>query len=141
MNIEDLIEKNKESNRKVRQSIMIFNNYEQTVAEYEEEFGHGSKGKSMRRAKHNCPCPVCGTIMNFYTPPLEPKHPSIDHKHPKFLSRHLALDPVNFWIICQECNQEKGNKTWPAYEYWLESKYGSNSHQYRGAVANRPSKI
>jgi 5-methylcytosine-specific restriction endonuclease McrA len=141
MKSEDLIRQNKESNRKVRQSIMAFNNYEATRKQYEDVFSYGDQGKSIRRAKHGSPCPICGRIMNYNSHWQNPEHPSIDHKHPKFLARHLALNTDNFWVICQACNHEKGNKTWPAYEFWLEDKYGINSRQYRAAIDHRPTKI
>ncbi len=140
MDIQDLINANKESNKKVRQAVMKFNNYEENLREYNSEFSYGQKGKSIRQSKDGHPCPVCGKIMDYNTHPMSPEHPSIDHKHPKFLSRHLVLDTDNFWVICNACNQEKGTKTWPAYEFWLQEKYGINSRQYKAAIANRPTK-
>lgn len=141
MDIKALIEANKESNRKVRQAIMKFNNYPEEIQEKWKDFTNGENAKSFRRGKDNYPCPVCGITMNFFTDPLDSKHPTIDHKQPKFLSRHLAFDTDNLWVICQACNHEKGGMTWIAYEYWLENRYGKNSRRYQAAVANRPTKI
>jgi hypothetical protein len=38
MDIQDLINANKESNRKIRKAIMEFNNYQETVEKYNDEF-------------------------------------------------------------------------------------------------------
>ena len=140
MDIQDLINANKESNRKIRKAVMKFNNYQDTVEKYNNQFSYGHQGKLLRQAKHGLACPVCREMMNYNTPPSFPDHPTIDHKHPKFLARHLALDTDNFWVICNACNKEKGTKTWPAYESWLQERYGTDSHQYQAAIAHRPTK-
>lgn len=140
MDIRKLIEANKQSNRKVRQAIMNFNNYHETRKQW-ETFTYGDQARSWRRSQHNQPCPVCEIIMNYNTDPLDPTHPTIDHKHPKNLARHLALDSDNFWVICQACNQEKGGKTWTAYEYWIKEKYGKESQRYQAVIAHRPSQF
>ncbi len=140
MDIKKLIEANKKSNYNVRRAIMKFNHYPETLEQW-KIFTYGDQARSLRRSKHNQPCPVCQIIMNYNTDPLDPTPPTIDHKHPKNLARHLALDSHNFWIICQACNQEKGGKTWKAYEYWLENHYGKDSLQLQVAIAHRPSQF
>lgn len=44
---------------------------------------------------------------------------TIDHKLPRSQYPWLSLDFKNFWVICQLCNQEKGEMHWYEYEHYM----------------------
>ncbi|MEI6380015.1 MAG: HNH endonuclease signature motif containing protein [Cyanobacteriota bacterium ELA615] len=136
VDIKELIAQNRASNKKVRESIKDFNNYNELIKQW-NEYTDGPKGKQMRRSRHDWDCPVCKQTMNYYTHPDDPSHPTLDHKHPKLLAKHLVFDENNLWVICRHCNQEKKGYSWAAYEYFIEYTYGKDSHQYRSVIANR----
>ncbi len=136
IDIRHLIAQNKASNKKVRESIKDFNNYNELVKQW-NAYTDGPQGKEMRRSRHDWNCPVCNQTMNYYTHPDEDCHPTLDHKHAKVLAKHLAFDQDNLWVICRQCNQEKSGYSWSAYEYFIEYKYGKDSHRYRSVIANR----
>ena len=130
----------KKNNKSTRQLIMKLNGYGEINKLYKEQFAFGEEGRIIRRQHHGSRCPICQTVMNYYTPPFDLKHPTIDHKNPQWLHTNDALNLQNFWVICLGCNKEKSGMTWTAYEIWLLHKYGEQSHQYQAALANRPSK-
>ena len=130
----------KKNNDNIRQLIMSLNGYDETKKLYQEQFSFGEEGRKIRLKYHGSRCPICKTVMNYYTPPADFKHPTIDHKNPQWLHTNDALNVQNFWVICLGCNKEKSGMTWTAYEIWLLDKYGEQSHQYKAALANRPRK-
>lgn len=44
---------------------------------------------------------------------------TIDHKLPRAQYPWLSMDFRNFWVICQWCNQEKGEMHWYEYEHYM----------------------
>ncbi len=58
-------------------------------------------------------CPVCNQRF------AECGGPTIDHKLPRAQYPWLALDFRNLWVICRNCNQEKGERHWYEYEHYM----------------------
>ena len=74
-------------------------------------------------------CPICGekyTYMNGR---------SIDHKLPRARYPWLSLEFKNLWVICRECNQEKGERHWYEYELYM---FKSHPALYSFIKAARP---
>jgi 5-methylcytosine-specific restriction endonuclease McrA len=44
---------------------------------------------------------------------------TIDHKLPRAQYPWLSMDFKNLWVICQTCNQEKGEMHWYEYEHYM----------------------
>ena len=44
---------------------------------------------------------------------------TIDHKLPRAQYPWLSLDFRNLWVICRDCNLEKGEKHWFEYEHYM----------------------
>ena len=44
---------------------------------------------------------------------------TIDHKLPRAQYSWLSLEFKNLWVICDECNQEKGEMHWYEYEHYI----------------------
>ncbi|MGD1862460.1 MAG: HNH endonuclease [Leptolyngbyaceae cyanobacterium] len=77
-------------------------------------------------------CPVCG---ERYT---SQNGRSIDHKLPRAQYPWLSLDFRNLWVICYQCNQEKGERHWYEYERYILLKY---PNRYQDIVFVRPRKL
>ncbi|PSB21365.1 HNH endonuclease [filamentous cyanobacterium CCP2] len=48
---------------------------------------------------------------------------TIDHKLPRAQYPWLSMNFRNFWVICQWCNQEKGEMHWYEYEHYIMIRY------------------
>ncbi|MGI0495329.1 HNH endonuclease [Alkalinema pantanalense CENA528] len=44
---------------------------------------------------------------------------TMDHKLPRSQYPWLSMDFRNLWVICRNCNQEKGEMHWFEYEHYL----------------------
>ncbi|MEM7771507.1 MAG: HNH endonuclease [Cyanobacteria bacterium P01_A01_bin.37] len=44
---------------------------------------------------------------------------TIDHKLPRAQYPWLSLDFRNLWVICRDCNLEKGERHWYEYEHYM----------------------
>ncbi|MFE4108051.1 HNH endonuclease [Almyronema epifaneia] len=75
----------------------------------------GTTAVSQQWARENSDwhCPVCGA--KFATVGGR----TIDHKLPRAQYPWLSLDFRNLWVICQPCNQEKGERHWYEYEHYM----------------------
>ncbi|MFM7409059.1 MAG: HNH endonuclease [Cuspidothrix sp.] len=62
-------------------------------------------------------CPICD---NKYR---EDNGRSIDHKLPRSQYPWLSLEFQNLWVICRNCNLEKGEMHWYEYELYIFKKY------------------
>ncbi len=62
-------------------------------------------------------CPVCRAKFSHFN------GRSIDHKLPRAQYPWLSLDFRNLWVICYECNQEKGEMHWYEYEHYMFTQY------------------
>lgn len=58
-------------------------------------------------------CPICNAKF------AECGGRTIDHKLPRSQYPWLSLDLRNLWVICRDCNQEKGEKHWFEYEHYM----------------------
>lgn len=77
-------------------------------------------------------CPICGE--NY----LDRGGKTIDHKLPRSQYPWLSMNFHNLWVICQECNREKGDKHWYEYEQYIFNKYPND---YSLIKAARPIKL
>lgn len=75
----------------------------------------GTTPESRVWAKENSDwhCPVCGARF------ADVGGRTIDHKLPRAQYPWLSLDFNNLWVICRNCNQEKGEMHWYEYERYM----------------------
>ena len=62
-------------------------------------------------------CPICGE--NYQARGGK----TIDHKLPRSQYPWLSLEWSNLWVICRQCNREKGMKNWYEYEQYIYERY------------------
>jgi 5-methylcytosine-specific restriction endonuclease McrA len=62
-------------------------------------------------------CPICA--QNYH----QRFGKTIDHKLPRSQYPWLSMDFKNFWVICQLCNEEKGDMHWYEYEHYMFTKH------------------
>jgi hypothetical protein len=74
-------------------------------------------------------CPICDEYF------FKRGGKSIDHKLPRSQYPWLAMEFKNFWVICQRCNQDKGEMHWYEYERYV---YLNFPDRYLIIRANRP---
>lgn len=77
-------------------------------------------------------CPICGE--NYY----DRGGRTIDHKLPRSQYPWLSIDFDNLWVICQDCNKEKGEKHWYEYEYYM---FINHPDLYLGVKLYCPTKL
>jgi rubredoxin len=94
----------------------------------------GTTPESRRWVQENsdCLCPVCSQ------PFSQQGGKTIDHKLPRAQYPWLSMVFDNFWIICQQCNFEKGEKHWYEYERFIFEKYPD---RYADVQLFRPRKL
>ena len=75
----------------------------------------GTTQESQNWARDNSDrnCPICGEKFS------ECGGRTIDHKLPRSQYPWLSTNFKNFWVICRDCNQEKGEKHWFEYEHYM----------------------
>lgn len=74
-------------------------------------------------------CPICGEKYS------RANGKSIDHKLPRAQYPWLSLDFRNLWVICYQCNQEKGERHWYEYEHYIFTRH---PERYEDIVFARP---
>ena len=62
-------------------------------------------------------CPICSE--NY----RDRGGKTIDRKLPRSQYPWLSLEWSNLWIICRQCNREKGEKNWYEYEQYIYERY------------------
>lgn len=77
------------------------------------ECGTTQISKQWVRANSEWNCPIC--TRRF----AERGGQTIDHKLPRSQYPWLALDFRNLWVICRDCNHEKGELHWYEYEHYV----------------------
>lgn len=77
-------------------------------------------------------CPACGVRFSRFN------GRSIDHKLPRAQYPWLSLDFSNLWVICHQCNQEKGERHWYDYEHYVFTRYPG---RYQDIVFARPRQL
>jgi 5-methylcytosine-specific restriction endonuclease McrA len=74
-------------------------------------------------------CPICGD--NYY----DKGGKTIDHKLPRSQYPWLSMKQDNLWVICQNCNREKGERHWYEYEHYM---FINRPHLYLSVKIARP---
>lgn len=83
----------------------------------DSECGTTQESRDWVKENSESHCPICGvkfSINNGRT---------IDHKLPRSQYPWLSMDFRNLWVICRNCNQEKGEMHWFEYEHYLLIHY------------------
>jgi 5-methylcytosine-specific restriction endonuclease McrA len=75
--------------------------------------GTTEESKQWVRDNSDRNCPICDKRYS------ESGGRSIDHKLPRSQYPWLSLDFSNLWVICCNCNTEKGEMHWYEYEHYL----------------------
>jgi 5-methylcytosine-specific restriction endonuclease McrA len=94
------------------------------------ECGTTEESKDWVRKHSDWYCPICGDQHS------RKGGKTIDHKLPRAQYPWLAMEIKNFWVICQFCNQEKGEMHWYEYEHYMFVHHFS---LYSAVKAARPS--
>jgi 5-methylcytosine-specific restriction endonuclease McrA len=79
----------------------------------DSECGTTQESKTWARNNSDWHCPVCGARFS------DVGGRTIDHKLPRAQYPWLSLDFRNLWVICHDCNQEKGEMHWFEYERYM----------------------
>jgi 5-methylcytosine-specific restriction endonuclease McrA len=77
-------------------------------------------------------CPICSERFT------ENNGRTIDHKLPRSQYPWLSLDFKNLWVICRNCNTEKGEMHWYEYEYFM---FIHNPDRYESLSLFRPRQL
>ena len=83
----------------------------------DSECGTTEESKIWVRYNSDYYCPICDDKYR------EDNGRSIDHKLPRSQYPWLSLDFQNLWVICRNCNLEKGEMHWYEYELYIFTKY------------------
>jgi hypothetical protein len=80
---------------------------------------------------------------DWYCPICAEKYPekggkTIDHKLPRAQYPWLSMEFENLWVICQDCNREKGERHWYEYEQYMFIKHPD---LYLAVKAARPKQL
>lgn len=81
------------------------------------ECGTTQESKQWVRDNSDWHCPVCDRRF------ADVGGRTIDHKLPRSQYPWLSLDFRNFWVICRDCNREKGEKHWYEYEHYIFTRH------------------
>lgn len=93
------------------------------------ECGTTQESRNQVRDNSDWNCPICEE--NY----RERGGRTIDHKLPRSQYPWLSLDFRNFWVICDMCNQKKGEKHWYEYELYI---FVNHPEFYDAVVTARP---
>ena len=77
------------------------------------ECGTTQESKNWARDNSDFHCPVCGARF------ADVGGRTLDHKLPRAQYPWLSLNFKNLWVICRDCNQEKGEMHWYEYEHYM----------------------
>jgi 5-methylcytosine-specific restriction endonuclease McrA len=93
------------------------------------ECGTTEESKIWVRNNSEYHCPVCESRYTYSS------GRSIDHKLPRSQYPWLSMEFKNLWVICWDCNQEKGEMHWYQYEHHMLTYH---SNLYSNIVSERP---
>ncbi len=96
------------------------------------ECGTTSESQDWVKENSDWYCPICS---EHYS---DRGGKTIDHKLPRSQYPWLSLEWQNLWVICRECNQQKGEKHWYEYEQYMFINYPQD---YPVVKAARPTKL
>ncbi|MBD2358897.1 HNH endonuclease [Tolypothrix sp. FACHB-123] len=94
------------------------------------ECGTTEESKDWVRKNSDSFCPICEEHYSAKG------GKTIDHKLPRSQYPWLSMEFQNLWVICQACNQEKGEMHWYKYEHYI---FIHNPDFYLSVKAARPS--
>ncbi|VEP17426.1 HNH endonuclease [Hyella patelloides LEGE 07179] len=92
-----------------------FNSWRYINGDY--ECGTTLESKKWVKDNSDWYCPICSEKYQ------ERGGKTIDHKLPRSQYPWLSMEFQNLWVICQECNKEKGEKHWYEYEQYIFLHY------------------
>ncbi|MBE9076946.1 HNH endonuclease [Romeria aff. gracilis LEGE 07310] len=91
------------------------------------ECGITEESREWVRDNSESHCPICGERFSRH------HKKTIDHKLPRAQYPWLSLDFRNLWVICYQCNQEKGERHWYEYEHYIFNQYPDRYEDIRFA--------
>ena len=83
----------------------------------DSECGTTDESKRWVRDNADSRCPICAQFFR------DKGGPTVDHKLPRAQYPWLAMDFRNLWVICRDCNREKGERHWYEYERYVYKEY------------------
>lgn len=98
----------------------------------EYECGTTEESKAWVRDHSDRDCPICGSHYS------DNVGRTIDHKLPRAQYPWLSMELKNLWVICQACNQQKGEMHWYEYEHYM---FIHHAHLYEAVRNARPSQL
>jgi len=98
----------------------------------DSECGTTLESKQWVKDNSDSYCPICDKKFSFSN------GRSVDHKLPRSQYPWLSLDFSNLWVICYQCNQEKGEMHWYEYEHYVLVHYPD---RYQDIAFARPKKL
>jgi len=96
------------------------------------ECGTTQESKDWVDEHSNWDCPICDGSYS------QKGGKTIDHKLPRSQYPWLSMKFKNLWVMCQTCNQEKGEMHWYEYEHYIFVRYPD---LYLAVKAARPSHL
>ena len=81
------------------------------------ECGTTPESKEWTRNNSDWHCPICDERF------ADVGGRTIDHKLPRSQYPWLSLNFFNLWVICRNCNIEKGEMHWYEYEHYIFINY------------------
>ena len=109
------------------QDYLKFNHWRYINGDY--ECGTTPESKQWVQDNSDWYCPICSEHYSSRG------GKTIDHKLPRSQYPWLSMEFKNLWVICQECNKEKGEKHWFEYEQYIFFNYPDD---YPAIKAVRP---
>lgn len=98
------------------------------------KFDNGTTQESKKWVRDNSDyrCPICDRL---YSQAITK---TIDHKLPRSKYPWLSMEFKNMWVICNECNKEKGEMDWYEYELYI---FNNHRKSYTNLMIFRPVKL
>jgi 5-methylcytosine-specific restriction endonuclease McrA len=96
------------------------------------ECGTTEESKDWVRNRSDRYCPICAERYSIKG------GKTIDHKLPRAQYPWLSMEFGNLWVICQACNQEKGEMHWYEYEHYM---FVHHPDLYAAVKAVRPRQL
>jgi len=96
------------------------------------KYGTTQESRKWARENSDYRCPVCNKRF------ADVGGRSIDHKLPRAQYPWLSLDFRNLWVICFNCNKEKGEMHWYEYEHYILIHY---PERYKDIQLFRPKQL
>lgn len=91
------------------------------------ECGTTPESKAWVKENSDWYCPICSESYS------DRGGKTIDHKLPRSQYPWLSLAWSNLWVICRNCNREKGERHWYEYEQYMYHNYPDDYPVIRAA--------